>query len=112
MPALGPKSPLVRGSPSGAKEKVSTRALSPVLPPLPGLDRRLGLVSQGLRPGLSSIARYAGWRDTAHLPAASPALSAPDSMKLFQHGMLSPSREEPRYLLSIIARAAGPAEAG
>jgi hypothetical protein len=48
-PALGPESPLVRGSPSGAKEKVSTRELSLVLPPLPGLDRRLGLVSQGLR---------------------------------------------------------------
>ena len=46
-PALGPESPLVSGSPSGAKEKVSARELSPVLPPLPGLDRRLGLVSQG-----------------------------------------------------------------
>ena len=57
FPALGPEGPLVRGSPSGAKEKVSTRELSLVLPPLAGLDQRLGLVSQGLRPGLSSIAR-------------------------------------------------------
>jgi|GEM_PF-1116606 hypothetical protein len=61
--ALGPESPLVGGSPSGAKEQVSTRELSLVLPPLAGLGRRLGLVSQGLRPGLSSIARQAGSPD-------------------------------------------------
>jgi hypothetical protein len=48
----GRPKPRLSGSacaPAGAKEKVSTRELSPVLPPLPGLDQRLGLVSQGLR---------------------------------------------------------------
>ena len=57
----------MRGSPSGAKEKVSTREVSLVLPPLAGLHRRLDLVSQGLRPGLSSVARQPG---SPHHPAA------------------------------------------
>jgi hypothetical protein len=38
---------LVSGSPSGAKEKASTPELSLVVPPLQGLDWRLGLVSRG-----------------------------------------------------------------
>ena len=44
-------------APAGRKNKVAARELSLVLLPLAGLARRLGLVSQGPRPGLSSIAR-------------------------------------------------------
>ena len=66
------------GSPSGAKEEVSTRELSMVLPPLPGLDRRWGSASQGLRPGLSSIARQAGSPDC-------PAAAAVSSHKYVMH---------------------------
>lgn len=55
--ALGPQGPLVPGSPSGATEKVSTRELSRVLPPLAGLDRRRAPLPRAPRPGLNPIAR-------------------------------------------------------
>jgi hypothetical protein len=48
------------GAPAGRKNGALRRGLTLTLPPLAGLDPRWGLVSQGSRPGLSSIARYAG----------------------------------------------------
>jgi hypothetical protein len=50
------------GAPAGRKKR-SRRGPPLVLPPLAALDQRLGLVSQGLRPGLSPIASQAGSAD-------------------------------------------------
>ena len=67
-------------SPGGAREHTRNATFGcDFFRPWRGSGGVGGRFSHGSRRGLPPFARYAGWRDTAHFPAASPALSARDS---------------------------------